>query len=160
MSIFRVPFRMQVSGWVVVFFCGLVGIRLSGLWPGLVLGALIVVSLLLHEVGHMLASAALGVPVCEFGLCFRGAYNCRAIAQRRRDNILISSAGPLVNLCLVATVILPVIGPQLAFCNLLLCVTNLLPIPSSDGMHILRALFASSRTASMNPVLSEASPVR
>jgi Zn-dependent protease len=160
MSIFRVPFRMQVSGWVVVVFCGLVGIRLSGLWPGLVLGALIIVSLLLHELGHMLASAALGVPVCEFGLCFRGAYNCRGIAQRRRDNILISSAGPLVNLCLVATVILPVIGPQLAFCNFLLCVTNLLPLPSSDGMHILRELFASSRSADANPVLSEAGSPR
>ena len=157
MSKFRVPFRMHVSGWVLVVFCGLIGIRFSGLWPGLVLGGSIVASLLLHELGHILASAALGVPVCEFGLCLRGAYNCRSTACRRRDNILISSAGPLVNLCLVATMILPVIGPKLAFCNLLLCVTNLLPLPSSDGMHILRSLFSSSRPASVNPVLSEAS---
>jgi Zn-dependent protease len=160
MSKFRVPFRMHVSGWVLVLFCGLIGIRLSGSWHGLALGALIVASLLLHELGHMLAAAALGVPVCEFGLCFRGAYNCRGTACRRRDDILISSAGPLVNLFLVATLILPVIGPQLAFCNLLLCVTNLLPLPSSDGLHILRALFASSRPAEMVPAMSEPSSVR
>ncbi len=160
MSRLRVPFRMKLSGWLVVLFCGLVGIRLSGLWPGLVLGVSIIVSLLLHEVGHMLASAALGVPVCEFGLCFRGAYNCRAVAERRRDDILISFAGPLVNLFLVGTVILPVIGPELALCNFMLCVTNLLPIPSSDGMHILRALFGPSRSAGLNPVLSEAGSSR
>lgn len=156
MSVFRVPFRMQVSGWVVVLFCCLVGIRLSGFWPGLLLGALIVASLLAHELGHMLASLALGVPVCEFGLCFRGAYNRREMAERRRDNILISFAGPFVNLCLVAAGFIPKIGPQLALCNFMLFITNLIPLPSSDGMHIVRELFASSRSAGASPVLSEA----
>ena len=160
MSRFWIPFRMQASGWVVVAFCSLVGIRLSGLRHGLLLGAFIVASLLLHEVGHMLVATALGVPVREFGLCMRGAYNVRGIARRRRDDVLIAGAGPLVNLLLIGSLILPLIGPQLAFCNLLLCVTNLLPLPSSDGMHILRALFVSSPAAGMMPAMSEPGSVR
>jgi len=154
---FLVPFRMHSSGWVVVALCNLIGIRLSGFRHGLALGALIVVSLLLHEVGHMAVAGLLGVPVREFGLCLGGAYNRRGRAHRRRDELLIASAGPLMNLCLVALMYLPLIGPQLAFCNLVLCVMNLLPLPHSDGMRILRALWGSNRAAgaSMIPALSE-----
>ncbi len=160
MSRFRVPFRMHASGWVVVGFCSVIGIRLCGLWHGLALGALIVASLLLHEIGHMLVALVLGVPVREFGLCMGGAYNRRGTARRRREELLIASAGPLVNLLLVATLILPSIGPQLAFCNMVICVMNLLPLPSSDGLRILRAIFVSSRPAGMIPVMSEPNSVR
>ena len=159
MSRFRIPFRMHASGWVVVAFCNVIGIRLCGLWLGLALGALIVASLLLHEVGHIMVAAVLGVPVREFGLCLGGAYNRRG-KGRRRDELLIASAGPLVNLCLVASMFLPLFGPQLAFCNMVLCVVNLLPLPASDGLRVLRALFVSSPAAGMIPVLSEPSSVR
>jgi Zn-dependent protease len=151
---------MHSSGWLVVAFCSVIGIRLCGLRNGLALGALIVASLLLHEMGHMLVALALGVPVREFGLCLGGAYNRRGTASRRRDELLIASAGPLVNLFLVATLILPLIGPQLAFCNLVICVMNLLPLPASDGLRILRALFASGRATGMVPAMSEPGPAR
>jgi Zn-dependent protease len=151
---------MHSSGWVVVAFCCVIGIRLSGLWHGLALGALIVASLLLHEMGHMLAATALGVPVREFGLCMGGAYNRRGTASRRRQELLIASAGPMVNLLLICTLFLPLIGPQLAYCNLVLCVINLLPLPASDGQRILRALFVSRPAASMLPAMSEPGPVR
>jgi Zn-dependent protease len=160
MSRFRVPFRMHSSGWVVIAFCCVIGIRLSGLWHGLALGALIVASLLLHEVGHMLVALVLGVPVREFGLCMGGAYNRRGTARRRRQELLIASAGPLVNLLLIGSLFVPLIGPQLAFCNMVICVMNLLPLPSSDGLRILRALFVSSRPAGMISVMSEPSSVR
>jgi Zn-dependent protease len=158
MSRFVVPFRMHASGWVVVAVCLLIGIRLSGLRHGVALGALIVASLLMHEVGHMLVAAMVGVPVREFGLCVRGAYNRRGHAHRRRDEVLISAAGPLTNLLLISTLIVPFIGPQLAFCNLVLCVMNLLPLPSSDGLRILRALSGAGRAAAMVPALSESGP--
>ena len=145
---FVVPFRMHATGWVVVAFCILIGIRLCGLWRGLALGAMIVASLLLHEVGHMAVATVLGVPVREFGLCLRGA-------SRRRDDLLIACAGPLTNLCLVSLLFLPLIGPQLAFCNMVLCVVNLLPLPSSDGLRILRALRNSKRAGGMIPLLSQ-----
>jgi Zn-dependent protease len=144
MSRFMVPFRMQDTGWLLLAVCVLLGIVLSGLPLGLAAGAALAASLLLHEVGHMLAAIMLRVPVREFGLCLSGAYNRRAYAGRRRDEVLISAAGPLMNLFLVLPLLyIPLIGMKLAFCNLGLCVVNLLPLPSSDGSRILRAMWAS-----------------
>jgi Zn-dependent protease len=144
MNRFMVPFRMHNTGWLLLALCVLLGIRISGLRLGLAVGAGLAVSLLLHEMGHMLAAIMLRVPVREFGLCLRGAYNRRAYAGRRRAEVLISAAGPLMNLLLVLPCLyLPVIGTKLAFCNLLICVVNLLPLPSSDGMRILRTICLS-----------------
>jgi len=152
---------MHSSGWFVVAFCYILGIRLSGWWLGLVVAALMVASLLLHEVGHTLAATFLGVQVREFGLCLKGAYNQRARASRRRDEVLISSAGPLMNLILVVPLMfVPVFGVSLALCNLMLCIFNLLPLPSSDGLRILRALSGTNQARGMIPVLSESSSAR
>jgi Zn-dependent protease len=102
-------------------------------------------SLLLHEEGHMLAATALGVPVREFGLCMGGAYTRRAPARCCRDEVLISAAGPLLNLCLVFPLaFLPRIGGQIALCNLVLGIVNLVPFHSSDGLHILHMLGSPS----------------
>jgi Zn-dependent protease len=141
MGRFLVPFRMHSTGWLLLAMCVLFGVMLRGWLLGPVIGGLLVLSLLLHEVGHMLAATLLGVPVREFGLCLAGAYNRRAFAQNRRDEVLISSAGPLMNLlAALPFLFVPHIGIQLAICNLTLCVVNLLPLPSSDGLRILRTI--------------------
>jgi Zn-dependent protease len=156
MKRFMVPFRMHDTGWLLLAVCALLGIGLSGLWLGLAVGAALAASLLLHEMGHMLAAIMLRVPVREFGLCLSGAYNRRAYAGRRRDEVLISAAGPLMNLFVVLPLLyLPVIGTKLALCNLSLCVVNLLPLPSSDGLRILRTIWASNRAGNVIPVLSQ-----
>jgi Zn-dependent protease len=156
MNKLMVPFRMHGTGWLLLGICILLGIELSGLWLGLAVGVAIAASLLLHEVGHMMAAIMLRVPVREFGLCLRGAYNRRAYASRRRDEILISAAGPLMNLFLVLPLLaLPVIGPKIALCNLWLCVVNLLPIPSSDGSRILRTMWPSIKANRVTPEGSE-----
>jgi len=156
MKRFMVPFRMHDTGWLLLAVCVLLGIGFSGLWLGLAVGAALAASLLLHEMGHMLAAIMLRVPVREFGLCLSGAYNRRAYAGRRRDEVLISAAGPLMNLFVVLPLLyLPVIGTKLALCNLSLCVVNLLPLPSSDGLRILRTIWASNRAGNVIPVLSQ-----
>lgn len=156
MNRFMVPFRMHDSGWLLLALCVLLGIGLSGLWLGLAVGAALAASLVLHEVGHMLAAIAVGVPVREFGLCLGGAYNRRAYAGRRRDEVLISAAGPLMNLCLALPLLfLPAMGAKLALCNLMLCVVNLLPLPSSDGSRILRAMRDPDRAGGTIPVVSQ-----
>lgn len=153
---FMIPFRMHNTGWLLLAVCVLVGISLSGLWLGLALGAALVASLLLHEMGHMLAAIMLRVPVREFGLCLKGAYNRRAYASRGRDEVLISAAGPLMNLLLVLPLLyIPLIGTHLALCNLVICIGNLLPLPSSDGMRILRTICAPNRAGGVIPVLSQ-----
>ena len=152
MSKFRVPFRMHETGWLLLALCVLLGIGLFGFWLGLAVGAAFTASLLLHETGHMLAAILLRVPVREFGLCLCGAYNRRAYAGCRRDEVLISFAGPMMNLlCVLPLLYIPVIGTKLALCNFLLCVVNLLPLPSSDGLRILRTMWASRRA---HPVIA------
>ena len=136
---------MHRTGWALVLLCVILGVRFGGWQLGLPEGALFLASLLLHEGGHMLAAALLGVPVREFGLEIRGAYVRRAHSTRRRDEILIAASGPLMNLLVVVPLILvPRLGFQLAICNLALGVVNLLPLPSSDGMRILRNLSGST----------------
>ena len=141
MSSSPIPFRMHRTGWFLLAICALIGVEIEGPSLGLPFAVFLLVSLLLHETGHMLAARALWVPVHEFGLTMGGAYNRRAFARRRRDEILISAAGPMMNLCVaVPCLFVPQIGTQLAMGNVALCVVNLLPIPASDGSRILRTL--------------------
>jgi Zn-dependent protease len=149
---FIVPLRIDRKGWQVVTLCFLFEITLHAFSLGLAAGALLVICLLLHEVGHVAAATAFGVPVREFGICAYGAYTRRARSDRRRDEIMISFAGPLMNLLLaVPIILLPKIGIQLAFCNLTLFAVNLLPISSSDGSRILDLIRNPKRALSVAP---------
>jgi Zn-dependent protease len=157
MSRLMVPFCMHRTGWLLVLFCFVLGVGMGGWRLGLLEGALFLASLLLHEAGHILAAAILKVPVCELGLQFRGAYIRRAHATRRRDEILIAASGPLMNLMVVVPLIfVPRMGLQLATCNLMLGLINLLPIPASDGQRILRNLLGSTRSSEASRALSSA----
>jgi len=145
---------MHRTGWLLVLLCVALGVRLGGWQLGVPEGALFLGSLLLHEAGHILAAAILRVPVREFGLELRGTYVRRAQATRRRDEILIAASGPLMNLLVVVPFIfVPRLGPQLAMCNLMLGVVNLLPLPSSDGQRILRNLSGSTIASGTHPAL-------
>jgi Zn-dependent protease len=140
-----IPFRIHKKGWMVVALCFLLEIAVFGFQIGIFGGAVLLLSLLLHEVGHILCATALKVPVREFGIAVHGAYIIRARSLRSRDDALISLAGPVMNLVLVApSFFLPHIGIQIAYCNLTLCVLNLLPIPSSDGLRIARSLWGQA----------------
>jgi len=85
---------MHRTGWFLVLVCVVLGVRMGGWQLGIPEAALFLLSLLLHEAGHILAAAALKVPVREFGLELRGTYVRRAYATRRRDEILIAASGP------------------------------------------------------------------
>lgn len=141
MQKYWVSFRIHPSGWFTVLFCMVIGFEMGGSSRFFLIGILLLASLLLHEVGHMLVARTLGVPVHEFGLRLAGAYNRRSYATRRRDEILISAAGPGMNfLAAMLLLAIPQIGAQLFICNMLLCIGNLIPLPSSDGLRILRMI--------------------
>jgi len=63
---------MHDTGWLLLAMCILLGIGLSGLRLGLVVGAALAASLLLHEMGHMLAAIVLRVTAT------RGAWQDRS----------------------------------------------------------------------------------
>jgi Zn-dependent protease len=159
MSRLGVPFCLHRTGWIVVLLCLVFGVRMAGWQLGLPLGVLLLASLLLHEVGHMGAATLLSVPVRAFGLKLGGAYTKRAHSHRRRDEILIAASGPLMNLLIVVPLIfVPRVGLQLAACNLVLGVVNLLPLPHSDGLRILRNLAGPFVEGAPNAALSSVQP--
>jgi Zn-dependent protease len=139
---FHLPaFRMQRTGWGLLAFCLLTGVWLSGWKLGLLVGALLVASLLLHELGHIAAATKRGVHVYEMGLMFGGAYIRREQAAGHWEELSIAASGPAANLVLAFLFIfVPQIGHVMAFGNLALCFINLMPLPGSDGLRILRAL--------------------
>ncbi|MGA9672929.1 MAG: site-2 protease family protein [Terracidiphilus sp.] len=156
MQTLLVPFRIDSTGWLIVALCVLFEIAVRGFWLGLAAGSVLVASLLLHEVGHMVAAISLGVPVREFGLCLYGAYTRRASSGSQLKEILIAFAGPSVNFLLAfLCLMLPKIGIQLAFCNLTLFVVNLAPIPSSDGLRIVRSIWGNSRNGGAAPIVED-----
>lgn len=124
----------------------------------------LVAALIIHELGHLLAARACGVPATEFGLGwgpkifgFRageveyklhalpiGAYVRLDIKELQRrplsQQALVLLAGVIVNLLAAAMA-----GPnRFALVNLILAATNLLPIYQQDGwkcgMVMLRAM--------------------
>ncbi len=92
------------------------------------------VAMALHEAGHILAAHAVGIKVRRVGLSWQGMYTVREPGPPAK-NLLVSFAGPLVNLLL--TLIWP-LSPIFGLANLCCGACNLLPIRGSDGDRMLR----------------------
>src|SRR3569833_4426162 len=69
-----------------------------GIAHGVIATALFFACLVAHEAGHAAFAIATGTPVSAFGFCKWGAYIRRRKAVDGYSEILISAAGPLVNL--------------------------------------------------------------
>ena len=94
-------------------------------------------AMLLHECGHIALARLCGVKVKKVGLSKTGLYTVREPGPRWA-NLVISAAGPLVNLLLAIG--LKSVLPGFAWVNLIAFGYNLLPIPNSDGSRILGLL--------------------
>jgi len=94
-------------------------------------------AILLHEMAHIAAALALRVKIHRIGVNWRGPYVVREHGTERR-NLSITLAGPGANLAFA--LLFHRISPNFAFCNLIIGVTNLLPLPSSDGARALNLI--------------------
>jgi stage IV sporulation protein FB len=108
---------------------------------GVLGGTLLLGSLVFHEVGHLVAAKLAGVRVKAIGLCLKGAYIRRIDSRIACIELMIAVAGPAVNLLLFLllrndTALLAWVGEL----NLVLGISNLLPIRGLDGHRILTAL--------------------
>ncbi len=125
--------------------------RLSLLFPALLTGMLLaradslavtcVLASAMHEGGHLLMMLALG---CPPQVCTLGAFGMRIEmgAERMvgyRRNILISLAGPMVNL-IAASLLWACGSAGTAVVHITLAILNLLPAAALDGGQIVRCV--------------------
>lgn len=102
-----------------------------------------IAAMILHEMAHVAVALALRVKVHQVGISLKGPYIRRA-SGTAIQNLAITLAGPGINICLA--LLLHRVSPNFALCNLAIGVTNLLPIPASDGS---RALDLISKSVSL-----------
>jgi len=93
-----------------------------------------IAAMVLHELAHVAAALTLKVKIYQIGINWRGPYIRRKIGTAK-ENLAITLSGPGINLLLA--MLFHRISPSLALCNLLIGVSNLLPIPASDGSRAL-----------------------
>lgn len=151
-----IEFRMRRGGIVMAGAVLLVGLGPMDrhLAAGLLLGWLTLASLLLHECGHLLVAWASRVEVREIGLCLRGSYIRREPARTPFDEAAIALGGPLVNALISAALWgVPGVGHWLMIYNLILAVSNLVPLPGTDGRRALAALSQNLASARIPVVI-------
>jgi Zn-dependent protease len=135
--------------WSTCLFCALV---VAVLTPGLGwaqatwAAAAVVSSVLLHELGHAAIARSYGVTVKLVGISLKGGYTVRSRSDRMHVEALTTLAGPMVNLLLFAlfAIISGKANGFIAASNLVLAITNLVPLGPSDGLRLLK-LFTSPR---------------
>ena len=138
----RISFTIHGSGWLVIAVFFAFAFRDLGFASGAFGGALFVVSLLIHELGHATAAVFFDVPVYRIGLKFVGAYTHRKHARRPIHDVIITACGPLASLLMIlASLIVPRVGVWLAEWNFAIVALNLIPLPGTDGYRILKTLF-------------------
>jgi len=110
---------MQVLTWFFPFF------------QGLLLG---IIAMVFHEAGHLIAALLVGVRVKSVGFTWKGLYTVRERGTPAM-NLLISLAGPLTNLALLA---LWPLSKKFGLANICFAFFNMLPIEGSDGERVWR----------------------
>jgi hypothetical protein len=86
-----------------------------------------------HEAAHIFVAIALGVRVKKIGLGWKGMYTVRDPGPPDK-NLLVSLAGPLVNLALILSWHW---FPTFGLANLCCWAANFVPIQGSDGDRAL-----------------------
>jgi Zn-dependent protease len=92
------------------------------------------VAMVFHEAAHIVAALALGIRVKKVGMTWKGMYTVRDPGPPHK-NLLISLAGPLMNLALISCWHW---WPTFGLANLVCGGVNLLPIQGSDGERVER----------------------
>lgn len=101
----------------------------AGLW--------FLLSLAVHETGHLVAMKCSAVPVCGVRLMASGAVISGGFSGYRQE-IACAAAGPLASFLLSFLLFRPL--PELAIVSGLLGAVNLLPVYPLDGGRILRGV--------------------
>ena len=111
-----------------------------GLSAGCAAAILLFACLLVHELGHIVVATCKGVRVKALGFSVLGPYIRRRRCETAADEFWVSLAGPAFSLAAaIAMWELGVLGRWVGALNLVLALSNLLPMRGSDGWRALRA---------------------
>lgn len=110
------------------------------MFQGIFLGFL---AMTLHEAAHLVTARLLGIKVKKIGLRWKGLYTVREPGSPR-ENVIVSLAGPLLNLALLLAWHW---SPTFGLANLCFFGFNVLPIEGSDGERVWRCWHQMQRQA-------------
>jgi Zn-dependent protease len=157
-----------------LFFCfssgsGAIDYRQSGAevaWHGIVFTLLVFLCVLLHELGHVFAARRYGVRTPDVTLWPFGGIANMEVPEKPAQEIVVSLAGPAVNVIIAAALLLWLVAfyfehvrldpknlaqiddpfvslaAKLAVANIVLVLFNIIPAFPMDGGRVLRALLA------------------
>ncbi|MFU8859733.1 MAG: site-2 protease family protein [Cyclonatronaceae bacterium] len=121
---------------------------------GIVSTLLLILSIIVHELGHAIAARKLNVPIERIHLfLFGGMAELRHRPLRPSDELLIALSGPVASLVLALLLwpLMLLVKPYffvefhviqfILYVNLLLALFNMIPVYPLDGGRALRALF-------------------
>ncbi len=142
--------QFEIRPSVLVFFALMMWASSTLLgWPnGVWAACLVVASLLLHEAAHVLFALWYGVTVKRIGISWMGAYNVRDHSRSMGPEAVITLAGPLMNIFLFI-IFRSMPGDTnawIAACNLILGITNLVPVGPTDGARLRRLIATALRS--------------
>jgi len=156
--VFITPSWVLVAAFITISYAGFLRDQIPGASQAtsyalsLLFAAALAVSVLLHEVGHTVASKVVGLPVRRIVVFLLGGVSeIEGEASRPRDEFAIAAAGPLVSFllaggCWVVSLLpaaesaVEVLLLLLAWSNLIIAVFNVLPGLPLDGGRLLQAL--------------------
>ncbi len=125
---------------LLAILCALSALALGPI-GGLVGGTLVIASLLVHEFGHWTTARLFGVKVKAVGLCLKGAYIRRTDSRDALIELVIAMSGPVANLLLFLLFRTDsAVLSWVAELNLVLALSNLIPIAGTDGHRIVGSL--------------------
>ncbi|MCL1919691.1 MAG: M50 family metallopeptidase [Kiritimatiellaeota bacterium] len=147
---FGIPVTVDLSLLILIF---MVATGYGSLTLGLTAGFILLLSILLHELGHSLVAMAFGCKVRDIRLMMLGGCaTMDSMPKKAWQEILMAFAGPFVSIMLFAiafALLLFELPPKPAFAqdilaytaglNLILFCFNMLPAFPMDGGRILRA---------------------
>jgi Zn-dependent protease len=158
---FRVALKPSAAlVFLILFLTSAVSLGWSG---GFMAAGTIVASILLHECGHAGVARLCGVRVRTIGLSWKGGYTIRECSPRLAAETLTTLAGPCVNLALYLLFrhVTGKTGSWISLANLVLLVSNLVPLPPTDGLRLWRLLgkLAGGATGAIQPCVSNSVPL-
>jgi hypothetical protein len=159
-QLFGVPVRIHYQFWIIQGFLALVFVCLNRWESGPILTACMLLSIIIHELGHVLMGRVLGSRGSIVVAPLYGVAVGSTALDERWKRVLVIAAGPVASLLLALSAWLVLdwmplwvhrdlpaeltfVFPLLTGMNTIWAIVNLIPIPPLDGGQLMLELIGS-----------------